>query len=280
MKLIIFQKPNKFHFFFLAYFVAILTRLFLNHIVFSSDNLKANLFFRMYSYILSHILSFIPYSISRYLSKRKEKSDKNKLIENYISNKIPKKYKWKNLAKSILIVSLFGFFAEFPYYLFYMLSDMPYQSIYEFGFFSVINPVLIYIFSHYILKTYFYKHHYLSFAINSICFLISLIMDIIVLIEMKNNDFRFYIYIIIMILRLIFLCLLYCFSKKEFESSLLTPYSLIAFRSIYETIFLGVISIPFALIKIKDYDKDEKEILFKKFAYFFKGIRLLPLKLY
>ena len=258
----------------MAYFVSIFTRLVFNEVIFRSENGKANRFFRMYSYIISHILSFIPYFISRYLSRRKEKSDKNKLIENYISNKIPKNYKWKNLAKSILIVSLFGFFAEFPYYLFGMLSDKMYQ-IYGFGISSIITPVLIYIFSYCILKTYFYKHHYLSFAINSFCFLICFIIDLAILIQTKNNDYRYYINIILRILRLIFHCLLYCFSKKEFESSLLTPYSIIAFRSIYETIFLGVVSIPFALIPIKDFGKDEKEIIFVKFTYFFKGIRLL-----
>ena len=275
MSLLTFQKPNKFYFFFLAYFIAIFTRPFLNGQVFSSNNEKADLFFRMFSYILSHILSFIPYFISRYLSKRKEQSNNNKLVINYIYNGIPKKYRWKNLAIPILILSLFGFFAEAPYYLFYMINDKSYRNIYELGIYSVINAVLLYIFSYLILKTYFYKHHYLSFSINSFCFLLSLIKDIVALIYVRKNDYKYYIYIILRILRLVFQCLLYCFSKKIFEDSLLTPYSIIAFRSIYETIFLGLFSIPFTFIPIKDYGKDEGEILFSRFSYYFTDIRLL-----
>ena len=92
---------------------------------------------------------------------------------------------------------------------------------------------------------------------------------------MRKNDYKYYIYIILRILRLVFQCLLYCFSKKIFEDSLLTPYSIIAFRSIYETIFLGLFSIPFTFIPIKDYGKDEGEILFSRFSYYFTNIRLL-----
>ena len=91
-----------------------------------------------------------------------------KVVTNLIYNELPNKYKWKNLPKPILILSLFGFFSEAPYYLFYMLTDKTYQSIYSLGIYSIINAVLIYIFSYFILKTYFYKHHYLSFSINCI----------------------------------------------------------------------------------------------------------------
>ena len=275
MKLLTFQKPNKFHFLFLAYFIAIFIRESLNDKVFNSGNVKADYFFRMFSYILSHILSFIPYFISKYLSKRKAKQETNNIIRNYITNKFSKKYKCKYLTKQVFILSLFGFFSEAQFYLFYMLSEKAYHKIYKLGIYSIMNAVLIYIFSFYILKTYFYKHHYLSFWINSICFLISLTIDIILIIILKITYYKYYIYIIVRILRLIFQCLLYCFTKKELEYSFHTPYSIIAFRSIFETIFLGVFSIPFALIPIKDFDKDEKEIIFVKFTYYFTDIRLL-----
>ena len=188
MKLLTFQKPNKFHFLFLAYFIAILGRLLFNNSrILIGKNIKAYLFFQMYLNMLSHILSFIPYSISIYLSKRKEKSDTNKVVTNYIYNELPNKYKCKYITKSILILSLLGFFAEAPYYLFYLITDSNYGSVSNLGIYSIINAVLIYVFSYIILKTYFYKHHYLSFSINTICFLCSLIKDIIALIHVKQN---------------------------------------------------------------------------------------------
>ena len=111
MKLLTFQKPNKFHFFFLAYFIAELSFLFLINNAFEIYNTKTYMLFQMFLNTLSHIPSFIPYFISRYLSKRKKNSDSNKLVTNYIQNKIPKKYKCKYLTKPILIISLFKFFS-------------------------------------------------------------------------------------------------------------------------------------------------------------------------
>ena len=105
--------------------------------------------------------------------------------------------------------------------------------------------------------------------------MISFTIDIVQIIILKISSIYYYIYIATRILRLNIQCLLYCYSKKEFESSLLTPYSIIAFRSIYETIFLGVFSIPFTFIPIKDFNKKEKEILFIGFVEYLTGIRLL-----
>ena len=231
--------------------------------------------FRMFLHTLYHIPSFIPYFISRYLSKRKENSDSNKLVTNYIYNEIPKKYKCKYLIKPLLIISLFKFFSKAPYYLFCILTDKSYQNIYNLGIYSIINAVLIYIFSYFILKTYFYKHHYLSFSINCFAFLLSLIKDIYIVIILEQKDYKYYIYIILKILGLAFRCFTYCYSKKKFEDSLLTPYSIIAFSSIYEVIYLAIFSVPFIFIPIKDYGKNEGEILFVSFSYYFTGIRLL-----
>ena len=275
MGLLTFQKPNKFYFFYLAYFIAIFIRQLLNNVIRVKGKDKPKILLFTYILILSRILSFIPYFISRYLSKRKEKSDENKLIANYVYNKVLKKYGWKTLAKPIFILSLFGFFAEIPMVLFHLLSDKIYNDIYKPGIYSILNAVLIYIFAYFIFKPFIYKHHFLSFGINSICFLVSLTVDIVKIVMFRINVIYYYIFVIIRILRLIFHCLLYCYSKKEFESSLLTPFSIIAFRSIYETLFLGIFSIPFTFIPISEFYKEEKEILFKGFIDYLTGMRLL-----
>ena len=275
MGLLTFQKPNKFYFFYLAYFIAIFIRQLLNNVIRVKGKDKPKILLFTYILILSRILSFIPYFISRYLSKRKEKSDENKLIANYVYNKVLKKYGWKTLAKPIFILSLFGFFAEIPMVLFHLLSDKIYNDIYKPGIYSILNAVLIYIFAYFIFKPYIYKHHFLSFGINSICFLVSLTVDIVKIVMFRINVIYYYIFVIIRILRLIFHCLLYCYSKKEFESSLLTPFSIIAFRSIYETLFLGIFSIPFTFIPISEFYKEEKEIIFKGFIDYLTGMRLL-----
>ena len=106
-------------------------------------------------------------------------------------------------------------------------------------------------------------------------FFVSLTIDIVKIVMFRINVIYYYIFVIIRILRLIFHCLLYCYSKKEFESSLLTPFSIIAFRSIYETLFLGIFSIPFTFIPISEFYKEEKEILFKGFIDYLTGMGLL-----
>ena len=275
MKLLTFQKPNKFYLFFLAYFVTIFLRQLLNDHIMGTFGHKYEYFFRMYSYVLSHILSFIPYFISKCLSKRKVQTYENNPNINYIYNSVPKKYKCKNLMKPILIVSLFGFSSEAILYLYYAFSIRPVHNTYSLGIYSILNTVLIYIVSYYVLKTYFYKHHYLSLSINSLCFLISLIVDIIQLVHYKIDDYSYYIFIIVRIIRLILRCFLYCLSKKAFDSSLLTPYSIIAFRSIYETLFLGAFSIPFTFLSINDYHIGEEGIIFSGFEKYLKGTKLL-----
>ena len=78
----------------------------------------------MYVYILSQLLSFIPYFISRILSKGRSKVDSNCNHDNiYIYNDGIKKYKGKFLFKQILIVSLFGFFSEAALYIFYLINN-------------------------------------------------------------------------------------------------------------------------------------------------------------
>ena len=275
MELLTFQKPNKYHFLFLGYFFTIIFRYSLNNAIKIQGRYKPTILFVLILLILSHFLSFIPYAISRYLSKKKERLVQNKVVEGIVNNKRPKKYKWHNLIKPIFILSVFGFFSDAPMVLFNLLSDKVYNDLYKLGIYSILNAVLIYIFAYFILKIYFYRHHYLSFGINTICFLISLTIDIVKLITLRIDNINYYLYVIIRIIRLILICLLYCYSKKEFESSLLTPYSIIAFRAIFESIFMGIFCIPFAFIKIKDFKSEEKEIIFKVYGEYFTGIRLL-----
>ena len=125
-----------------------------------------------------------------------------------------------------------------------------------------------------ILKTFFYKHHYLSLFINSICFLVTLICDIITLVNINIKEVNYYIYILIRIIRLILSCFLYCYSKKVLDSAFLSPYSIIAFRSIYEIIYLVLFSIPLIFINIKEYNNNE-DIIFKSFIQYLQGINIL-----
>ena len=89
---------------------------------------------------------------------------------------------------------LFGFFSEAIFYIFYLINNN-YTSVnsYSLGIYLILNTVVIYLVSYFVLKTYFYKHHYLSLFINSICFLVSIVADIITIINLKIKKINYYI---------------------------------------------------------------------------------------
>ena len=276
MKCITFQKPNIYHLFFLGYFIVRFSREYLNDLLFKETKFKSALLYRMYLYIPSQLLSFIPYFISRILSKWRSKVYSNNIHDKtYIYNNEIKKYKVKFLFKQIFIISLFGFFSEAVLYIFYLINNK-YESVnsYNLGIYLILNTVVIYLVSYYVLKTFFYKHHYLSLFINSICFLVTLICDIITLVNINIKEVNYYIYILIRIIRLILSCFLYCYSKKVLDSAFLSPYSIIAFKAIYEIIYLVLFSIPLIFINIKEYNNNE-DIIFKSFIQYLQGINIL-----
>ena len=275
MKFITFQKPNIYHFFFLGYFLALFSKDCLIYYLSDNYKYKSGQLYGMYIYFFSHLLSFIPYFISKCLSKRKIKVDTINSDETYIYNDVITQYEDKYVFKQILIVSLFSFFSEAVYYIFYLINNnLDAVTTYSLGIYLILNTVVIYLVSYLLLKTYFYKHHYLSLFINSICFLISLICDIITIIYLNKKAVNYYINILIRIIKLILLCFLFSYSKMILNSSFLSPYSLIAFRSIYEFVYLALFSIPLIFINIKEFNNNE-DIIFKSFMQYLKGIRIL-----
>ena len=80
----------------------------------------------------------------------------------------------------------------------------------------IINTVTQYITCYFILKTYFYKHHYLSFIINSICILITLTIDIVRIIDNSISEYKYYIYVFMRLFRLTLYCFQNCYSKMAY----------------------------------------------------------------
>ena len=277
MKFITFQKPNLYYLFFIAYFATIIVREFIAAQI--TENLtKSTYLFRMWISTLSHILSVIPFLIIKYRSK--SSNDSNEKIKlsskiNFIIGDRINKYKGKNVCKHTLLTSVFSFLSEAVLYTFYFVNDKPeiYRS-YSLSIYMITNCVILYITSYFILKTFFYKHHYLSLSINFFCFLIDLIIDIIQIIKQEITEYRYYIYIIVKLIRLTFLCVFDCYAKFSMLESFLSPYSLLAYMSLYESIFLLIYSTPFFFISIEEYD-GTNDIIFKGFLNYLTGNKLL-----
>ena len=229
----------------------------------------------MYNTILSHILALIPHMISKYLSKRKNKEiekENDSTIE-YIHHKNP--YKGKNIFKSTLLVSVFDFSGEAIIFLFYFINNKhEVVSLYTLNSYLIFNTVMQYLASYIVLKTYFYKHHYLSFLINGICILITLILDIVFIVNKEIGEYQYYIFIIIRLLRVVLFSFGDNFAKIALSSAFLSPYSLLVFKALYETVFLIVFSIPFIFIKMSEKYVDNASI-FVGFSEYLTGINIL-----
>ena len=282
MKYIIFQKFSINHLFFLLFCFVSISRKILTYPIFGDDVQKSGYFFINYLTVLSHLLNVIPYLIIKYRSKRVNKKEEDVKTTNLIENNITynyydkeKSHKSKSIVKNTLLVSIFDFSGDAIIFLFYFLNnDSAAIEKYSLKTYLIFNTVVQYIASYLILKTYFYKHHYLSFGINFFCILISLIIDIVKMIENSITDYQYYLYIIIRLIRVILFAFGDSYSKRALLSEFLSPYSLLLFKALYEIIFLLIFSIPFIFIKAEDLYVNNESI-FLGFKEYLTGIKIL-----
>ena len=283
MKCIIFQKFTLNYLFFLFFLVILIIRSLLKDSLFEHKNTKSEYFLLMYMAVLSHFLAIIPFWISKYLSKRKNENQENEKQENekpmdINENKIVlihTKNKKKYLFKYTIIVSIFDFAGEASIFLFYVINNKKEViSLYSLNVNLIFNTVFQYIASYILLKAYFYKHHWLSMFMNIFCVLITLSMDIVMITQLSITDYRYYIFVLIRLIRIIIFAFKNSYTKIVFNSELLTPYSLLLYKAVYETIFLAIFSIPFIFIKITE-DNINYENIFVGFKEYLTGIKFL-----
>ena len=278
MKCIIFQKLTLKYLLFLFFLVISISRKRLTGPLFESKDCKSEYFFLMYLSILSKFLTIIPFLISKYRSKGRNKEQENEQTMNNIKNKIVyihTEYKNKNIFKYTILVSIFDFVGEASIFLFYFLNNKKKViSVYPLRIYLIFNTVTQYIASYILLKSYFYKHHWLSMFINIFCVLISLAMDIIMIVGKNITDYQYYIFILTRLIRIIIFSFKNSYSKIALNSGLLSPYLLLLYKAIYETIFLGIFSIPFIFIKITE-DNINNESIFVGFKEYLTGIKFL-----
>ena len=137
--------------------------------------------------------------------------------------------------------------------------------------FLVINTMTQYIVSYFVLNYHFYKHHILSFVINIFVVAIFLAFDIIEIVDRKITDYQYYIFIFIRMIKLFLFALDDNYSKQVFHTHFLSPFSLMLFNGIFETLFLLIFSIPFIFLKTRDTGVS----IFIDFKEYLKGINLL-----
>lgn len=102
-----------------------------------------------------------------------------------------------------------------------------------------------YLFSRLLLKTYFYKHHYLSFILNIIGLILITTIEIIELKKEIDNELQYSFFVIIVSIQL----LLYSFedimNKVAFRTLYILPNTLIFYKGLVQLIYFGIISALF-----------------------------------
>ena len=277
MKFIIFGQFSFSHVYFLCYACFTLIPEILRDELYGNNNKISQYFYNMYLSILSRILSLIPYFINKKLtkSKKEELKEKKKNISAFDINFIYTDQKIdysKNLMKSILKVAIFEFLAESFICIFYFINDKPDVIIvYPLQIYLIINTITQYLVSHFVLNYMFYKHHYLSFGINIFCTIIFLLIDILEIIYKNISDYQYYIYVFMRIFKLFLFACEDNYAKHALYKEFLTPFSLMVYMAIIESILLLIFSIPFIFIKTSDTNK----IIFVDFGEYLKGTNIL-----
>lgn len=248
------------HVFFILSFLSFSIRYFVVGLMSKDENEKAYeiKFFNTYIYTFSNFFSFFFYCILKIRSKRKNKNadtEENKLksiktnksnlnIELIYSNEKP--ISFNKLLRRTLLVAISDFIAQYSIFLFDLFVDVEKVKLDLLLIFSILS---IYIFSKILLKTFYYKHHKLSFFINIICLIIMGSVDIYNIYPKWNIKILYYILINI------FSSVCYSFEdvigKKALIEEFLSPYSLLLYKGVYELIIIILFSIPFFFLKFK-----------------------------
>ena len=228
----------------------------------SDDDKKdyENKFFFIYIYTISNFFSFFLLCITKIRSKRKNKktevnkdinlkkskTSKSSLNLDLIYNKdLP--ISFSKLLIRTIIVAFTDLLAQYSIFIFYIFINV--ENV-ELDLIIIFNILFKYIFSKLILKTNYYRHHYLSFVINIICLVLICTVDIYNIFDNWNENTIYFILI------KIFSSICYAFEdvigKKALIKEFLSPFSILLYKGIYELFLLVLLSIPFFFIKVED----------------------------
>ena len=217
-------------------------------------------FFNLYIYTLGNYFSFFCICIIKLNTRHKSHENENSTSEIQLSassstidyiytNDLP--INERKLLIRTLMVSIFDWIAQYFYIVFdVVVNDDQKGDIKErLDFICIINILSTYLFSMMILKTCYYRHHYLSIIISLSCLIVLSVFN---LIEIPQYDKYVIINLFIRIFSQISYSLEDVIGKKALIQEFLSPYSLLLYKGIYELVILLLSSIPFFLIKRDD----------------------------
>ena len=293
MKYLIFSELNRNYFLFLSYFIITIIKDIVNKYITSSDDIIHS-FHRYYIYTLSDFLSIIPFIIIKVRSKgisknielpktetinsnSSKKSSKENSMENpkftisdtfntieyiYSDNTNQNMIKRsKRIFKLSIIISIFDFSAIYLNVTFNIIIQSSNFIIKKTKLNSIIlfNIVSKYALSILILKTPFYKHNYLSLAVNLVILIGLIIVDI-----LGIDDNKSYYFVLMKIINVILYSFEDVYAKILLSLDSISPYLYLLYRGILVNILAILYSFVFIFVKIPD-EYGEKSCVFTRF---------------
>jgi len=277
MKYVIFSKLNKNHFLFLSFIIIkIIDELCRNYMEKVDDIIR--IFHHNYIGSLSDFLSIIPFIIIKIRSKdisknelkkenikEKEQDSNNNIEYIYSDQKTENNIKRaKRIFKFLIIVSIFDFLATYLDIIFKIIKIFTKDNLLinkvENNSSILFSIISMYVLSILILHSPFYRHHYVSMAINLLLLIILIILDIINIVNRKLS----YIYVIEKTIIIILYSFEDVLAKILLSVDSVSPYIYLLYRGILVNILAFLFSFVFIFVKIPD-ENGDKSCVFSRF---------------
>ena len=286
MKIFYFTKLTWKYIIFLLFFVFSFLQNFIIRWISMNSKDIAQPFLNTYLFVVSDYLAIIPYLIVIIRSKhiKSENIELKKVDKRLIHNQGTKKS--KNFIWLILSLTLFDFLSHISSLMFYIIYGKNDRSVSENNLSSLLifNTFTIYLFTKWILKTDFYKHHYFSILINIFCVLILGTLDIINIISSDNDSETDMIifYIFKKISSIIFYSIEDVIGKKILMEEFISIYELLLYRGFFETLLDILFTMPFFFIEVTDKSTgvDETGIIFRRIKNLFDKLNTFKIVLF
>ena len=294
-KKIIFQGCNFNYIYFLLYMVSYIIMVIIDYFLDPNKFVKKEeINFKHYiskeildihSFNLSDLIAIIPYFIRKKLSKnnneikKEEKNNNDKNDENGENNELKENEeliynetkisetnnKLKKILFYLILIGVFDFLKQFVFISYYLIFKHKfYYVLFPFNYTVVLDIILQFVCSYFILRIHFYKLQHFSLYLNVVIFIIILTLDLVDILIFKN--IKWHIYLLYPIF-LTFFCLEYVYRKKVILFGYLSIYISIIAKGAIKLVFVIIFSL-FVFIFDKEiflsfllYFKDTKRIL-------------------
>ena len=281
-KYILFVKPRLIHLLFLFYFICSIIKQTILKDIKEKNNLSIPIL-KLYVYDIGDFISLIPLLVIKIKSKSKNndndinnsRNNSKEGLDYIYTGEITYEYEKnrKAIILNIFLISIFDFVAQISTTVYYLVRGSQNLEVKQANLNSLLifNVIFLFLFSHLILKTLFYRHHFFSFVIFIICLIVIVILDFIEI--NRDNSDKIVISIIYLLIR-IFATMLYSLedtiAKLMFHNYYFSPSLLLLIKAIIQFFYLIIFSIPLIYVKFKD-EKGEEKILFSMFESIFNN---------